>query len=346
MGIEQRSNAGARLVPGASPAGAATMRAAVQYRYGPPSVLESSEVELPLPGRGDVLVQVGAASVHPGDYFVMTGVPYVVRLAFGLRRPRHGIPGRDFAGVVAAVGKDVTALRPGDEVFGWSTAGTLAEYARVPADNLVSAPANLSVVEAAAVPTSAMTALQALRDIANVRPGQTVLVTGASGGVGSFAVQIAKVLGAEVTGVCSTRNVDLVRSLGADHVVDYTRTDFVRTEKRYDVILDNVEAKPLAAVRRALTPTGTLIPNSGRGGSWLGPLGRIVKARVLSGFTRQQLKPFTSVGKRQDLLALAELLTTRQVAPVIDRTYPLDEAADALRYVAAGHTRGKVVIAV
>jgi NADPH:quinone reductase-like Zn-dependent oxidoreductase len=346
VGIEQRSDAGARPVPGASPAGAVTMRAAVQRRYGPPSVLESSEVGLPLPGRGDVLVQVGAASVHPGDYFVMTGEPYVVRLAFGLRRPRHGIPGRDLAGVVAAVGKDVTALRPGDEVFGWSTDGTLAEYACVPADNLVSVPADLSVAEAAAVPTSAMTALQALRDIANVRPGQTVLVTGASGGVGSFAVQIAKAFGAQVTGVCSTRNVDLVRSLGADHVVDYTRTDFTRTEKRYDVILDNVEAQPLAAVRRALTATGTLIPNSGRGGRWLGPLGRIVKARVLSGFTRQQLKPFTSFAKRRDLLTLADLLATGQVTPVIDCTYHLDEAADALRYVAAGHTRGKVVITV
>ncbi len=333
-------------MPGASRDGAATMRAVVQHRYGPPSVLESSEVGLPLPGRGDVLVQVGAASVHPGDYFVMTGEPYMVRLAFGLRRPRHGIPGMDLAGVVAAVGKGVTTLRPGDAVFGWSTAGTLAEYARVPADNLVSVPANLSVVDAAAVPTSAMTALQALRDIANVRPGQTVLITGASGGVGSFAVQIAKALGAEVTGVCSTRNVELVRSLGADHVVDYTTTDFTGTEKRYDVILDNVEAQPLAAVRRVLTPTGTLIPNSGRGGRWLGPLPRIVTARVLSGFTRQHLKPFLSVGKRQDLLTLADLLATGQVTPVIDRTYPLDEAADALRYVGVGHTRGKVLITV
>ncbi|MDP2287438.1 MAG: NAD(P)-dependent alcohol dehydrogenase [Actinomycetota bacterium] len=322
------------------------MRAVVQHRYGPPSVLESSEVELPLPGPGDVLVQVGAASIHPGDYFVMTGEPYVVRLAFGLRRPRHGIPGRDLAGVVAAVGKDVTALRPGDKVFGWSTAGTLAEYACVPAGNLMSVPANLSIVDAAAVPTSGMTALQALRKIANVQPGQTVLVTGASGGVGSFAVQIAKASGAEVTGVCSTGNVDLVRSLGADHVVDYTVTDFTRTGKRYDVILDNVEAQPLAAVRRALTPTGTLIPNSGRGGRWLGPLGRITKARVLSGFTRQQLRPFLSVEKRQDLLTLAELLTTGQVRTVIDRTYPLEEAADALRYIAAGHTRGKVVVTV
>jgi NADPH:quinone reductase-like Zn-dependent oxidoreductase len=346
VGIEQRSNAGARLAPAASRTGAATMRAALQRRYGPPSVLESSEVGIPSPGRGDVLVQVVAASVHPGDYFVMTGQPYVVRLVFGLRRPRHGIRGRDLAGVVAAVGTDVTALRPGDEVFGWSTAGTLAEYACVPADHLVSVPANVSVVDAAAVPTSALTALQALRKIANVRPGQAVLVTGASGGVGSFAVQIAKAFGAEVTGVCSTRNVDLVRSLGADHVVDYTVSDFTRTGKRYDVILDNVEAQPLAAVRRVLTPTGTLIPNSGRGGRWLGPIGRIVKARVLSGFTRQQLKPFTSVEKRQDLLTLADLLATGQVTPVIDRTYPLDEAADALHYVGAGHTRGKVVITI
>ena len=346
MENEQRSSAGAPLVPGANLNGAATMRAAVQHRYGPPSVLKSSEVDMPLPGRGDVLVRVGAASVHPGDYFVMTGKPYMVRLVYGLRRPRYGIPGMDLAGVVTAVGKDVTALRPGDKVFGWSTAGALAEYARVPAVNLVSVPANLSVVDAAAVPTSAMTAFQALRKIANVRPGQTVLVTGASGGVGSFALQIAKAFGAEVTGVCSTRNVDLVRSLGADHVIDYTKTDFTHTGKRYDVILDIVEAQPLAAVRRALTPTGTLIPNSGHGGRWLGPLGRVVTARVLSGFTRQRLRPFTSVEKRQDLLTLADLLTTGQITPVIDRTYPLDKAADALRYVGAGHTRGKVVITV
>jgi NADPH:quinone reductase-like Zn-dependent oxidoreductase len=322
------------------------MRAAVQQRYGPPSVLESSEVALPMPGPGEVLVQVRAAAVHPGDYFVMTGEPYVVRLAFGLRRPRHGIPGRDLAGVVAVVGKDVTAVRPGEEVFGWSTEGTLAQYACVPADHLVPVPAGVSALEAAAVPTSALTAWQAMSRIANVRPGQSVLVTGASGGVGSFAVQIAKALGAEVTGVCSARNVALVRSLGADHVVDYTRTDFTRAGKRYDVILDNVEAQPLAAVRRALAPAGTLIPNSGRGGRWLGPLGRIVKARLLSAFTRQRLRPFASVEKRQDLLALADLLATGQVAPVIDRTYPLDHAADALRYVAAGHTRGKVVVTI
>ncbi|SHI57632.1 NADPH:quinone reductase [Tessaracoccus bendigoensis DSM 12906] len=342
MEIEQRSDAGMHLLPGA----AETMRAVVRHRYGPPSVLEPSEVGLPLPGPGDVLVRVGAASVHPGDYFIMTGEPYLVRLAFGLRRPRHAIPGTDLAGVVAAVGEEVTTLSPGDAVFGWSAAGTLAEYSCVPADNLVSVPANLSIVEAATVPTSAVTALQAMRDVAHVRPGLTVLVTGASGGVGSFAVQIAKAFGAEVTGVCSTRNVDLVRSLGADHVVDYTSTDFARAGRRYDVILDNVEAQPLAAVREALTPTGTLIPNSGHGGRWLGPIGRIIKARLLSGFSSQRLRPFTSFAKRQDLLTLADLLTTGQIAPVVDRTYRLDEAGDALRYVGAGHTRGKVVITV
>ncbi|KRB36617.1 NAD(P)-dependent alcohol dehydrogenase [Microbacterium sp. Root180] len=322
------------------------MRAVVQHRYGPPSVLELTEVAMPSPARGEVLVQLRAASVHPGDYFVMTGVPYMVRLVFGLRRPRHGVPGRDLAGVVSAVGTDVTELRPGDEVFGWSAEGTLAEYACVPADHLVTVPADVSVVDVAAVPTSALTALQALCRIANVQPGQSVLVTGASGGVGSFAVQIAKALGAEVTGVCRTRSIELVRSLGADHVVDYTRTDFTRAEKLYDVILDNVEAQPLRAVRRALTPTGILIPNSGRGGRWVGPLGRIVTARVLSAFTRQHLRPFASVEKHEDLLTLADLLATGQVTPVIDRTYPLDEAADALHYIAAGHTRGKVVVTI
>ncbi len=346
MEIEKRSHAENRVTSGANREVAETMRAVVQQSYGPPSVLEMSEVGIPAPRRGEVLVRLCAASVHPGDYFVMTGVPYMVRLVFGFRRPRNGIPGRDLAGVVAEVGKDVTTLRPGDEVFGWSTAGTLAEYACVPADHLVTVPANLSVTDAAAVPTSALTALQALRKIADVRPGQTVLITGASGGVGSFAVQIAKSFGAEVTGVCSTRNVELVRSLGADHVLDYTTTDFTLSGKRYDVILDNVEAQPLAAVRRALAPAGTLIPNSGHGSRWFGPLGRIAKARVLSAFTRQRLRPFTSIEKRQDLLTLADLLTTEQVTPVIDRTYPLDDAADALRYVAAGHTRGKVVITI
>jgi NADPH:quinone reductase-like Zn-dependent oxidoreductase len=323
------------------------MRAVVQRRYGTPDVLEYTEIDMPPVGDGDVLVRVRAAAVHPGDYFLMTGVPYVVRLAFGLRRPRNGIPGRDVAGRVEAVRRNVSGLEPGDEVFGWSTTGTLAEYTCAPADNVARKPASLSMEQAAAVPTSAFTALQALRDIANVQPGQTALVTGASGGVGTFAVQIAKAtLGAEVTGVCSTRNVDLVRSLGADHVIDYTRTDFTRTGQRYDVILDNVEAQPLSAARRALTPTGTLIPNNGEGGRWVGPLGRIVKARVLSLFTRQTLRPFLSREKRQDLLALSELIETGKLTPVIDRTYRLSQAAAALQYVGEGHTQGKVVVTV
>ncbi len=333
------------LVGHALPADAG-MKAVVQRRYGPPEVLEYTDVGRPVVGEGDVLIGVRAASVHPGDYFVLTGVPHIVRLAFGLRRPRHPIPGRDVAGVVEAVGPAVTDLEPGDEVFGWSTTGTLAQYACVPANQLVRKPHRLTMAQAAAVPTSALTALQALRDIAHVQPGHTVLVTGASGGVGTFAVQIAQAFGAEVTGVCSTRNVDLVRSLGAAHVIDYTQTDFTRTGRRYDVILDNVEAQPLTAVRRALTPTGTLIPNSGRGGRWIGPLGRIVKAHVRSLVTRQTLRPFLSVEKHQDLLTLTDWLEAGEVTPVIDRTYRLSAAADALRYVGAGHTRGKVVITV
>ncbi|NLG54594.1 MAG: NAD(P)-dependent alcohol dehydrogenase [Rhodococcus sp.] len=322
------------------------MRAVVQHSYGPPSVLTSAQVQVPLPGPGDVLVQVGAASVHPGDHFLMTGMPYMVRLVFGLRRPRQIVPGMDLAGVVVAVGKDVTDFRRGEEVFGWRTGGAFAEYACVPAKNLVRKPVTVTMEEAAAVPTSAMAALQALSGIADVQPGQQVLIVGASGGVGSFAVQIAKACGAEVTAVCSTRNIDLVKSLGADHVIDYTETDFTSGDERYDVIFDNVEAQPLAAVRRVLAPTGILIPNNGHGGRWFGPLGRIMKARILSGFTSQRLRPFTSLGKREDLLVLADLLATGQIKPLIDRTYPLDDAAAALTYVGEGHTQGKVVISI
>ena len=323
-----------------------TMRAAMQRQYGPPSVLEIADVEPPVPGRGDVLVRVRAASVHPGDYFVMTGEPYIVRLAFGLRRPRHAIRGMDLAGVVAAVGEDVEGFQPGDHVFGWCTTGSLAEYASVPARNLAPVPENLSLAEAAAVPTSGMTALQAMRDVARVAPGQKVLIVGASGGVGSFAVQIAASLGAEVTGVCSAGNGELVASLGAAHVIDYAASDFTEHGVQYDVILDNVESRPLSVVRRALTPAGTLIPNSGKGGRLLGPIGRVIRAHVLSLFTRQRLRPFTSVGTRADLLTLAALASSGQLTPVIDRVYPLDAAADALRHVATGHTRGKVVVTI
>src|SRR6187549_952383 len=237
----------------------AGMMAVVQRGYGPPEMLEYTDVGRPAVGDGDVLVGVRAASVHPGDYFVMTGVPSILRLAFGLRRPRHPIPGRDLAGVVVAVGNHVTDVQPGDEVFGWSTTGTLAEYACVPAAQLVRTPANLSAGPAAAVPTSGLTALQALRDIAHVQPGQAVLITGASGGVGTFAVQIAKALGAEVTAVCSTRNVELVRSVGADHVIDYTREDFTHSERRYDLLLDVAGGKSWSQLRRVLTQDATVV---------------------------------------------------------------------------------------
>ena len=313
-------------------------------------MLESSEVGIPLPGPGDVLVQVGAASVHPGDYFVMTGEPYMVRLAFGLRRPRHGIPGRDVVGVVAAVGKDVTALRPGEEVFGWSTAGTLAEYACVPADNLVAVPANLSGVDAAAVPTSAMTALQALRDIANVRPGQTVLVTGASGGVGSFAVQIAKAFGAEVTGVCSTRNVDLVRSLGADHVVDYTREDVAASGERYDVVLDLVGNRSLRDLRRLVSPGGVLVLSGGGTSTGqrrlLGPAWLMLRGKLAAPALPFRVRVPQTPHSPEQLSDLAALVEAGTVRPVLDRTFPLAEAAAAMTYLETEHARAKVVLTV
>jgi NADPH:quinone reductase-like Zn-dependent oxidoreductase len=323
---------------------APTMTAAVQRRYGPPEVVACARLARPVPRKGDVLVRVHAASVHPGDVFVVTGVPYVLRLAFGLRRPGSGVPGRDLAGRVEAVGAGVTELRPGDAVFGWTATGSLAEYVRAPARQFVPKPERLTMAQAATLTTSGLTALQALRDVARVQPGQTVLITGASGGVGTYAVQIAKAMGAEVTGVCSTRNVDMVRELGADHVVDYTAADFTRGGRLYDVILDNVEAQPLAATRRALAPTGTLIPNSGKGGRWFGPLGRILAAQVRSRFTRQRLRPFLSIEKHDDLLALAALVEAGTLTPVVDRTFPLEGASAALAYVGEGHARGKVVV--
>ncbi len=322
------------------------MKAIVQEEYGPPDVLQLKDIDKPAVGDHDVLVRVRATAVHPGDYFVLTGLPYVVRLAFGIRKPKNGVPGRDVAGSVEAVGKDVTRFQAGDEVFGWCTTGVLAEYACVEQGNLAPKPANLSFEQAAAVTVSATTALQALSDKGEVQPGQKVLIVGASGGVGTFAVQIAKSLGAEVTGVCSTRNVDMVRSIGANHVIDYTKEDFTQSGQRYDVILDNAEAHSLSGCRRALAPKGTYIPNRGSGGRWIGSLGRIAKARFLSLFSRQKLRPFLSRENRDDLLALAELIAAGKLTPVIDRTYPLSQAAEALRYVGEGHIQGKVVVTV
>ncbi len=322
------------------------MKAIVQDEYGPPEVLEPRDIDTPGIKDQEVLVRVRAAAVHPGDLFFMEGVPYVFRIGFGLRGPRRKVPGFDVAGIVEAVGTKVKGLRPGDEVFG-NGKGTCAEYAAASENALASRPADLTFEQAAAVPTSAVAALRGIRDAGKVRPGQKVLINGASGGVGTYAVQIAKALGADVTGVCSTRNVDLVRSIGADHVIDYTREDFTQGGPRYDLILDNVANHSLSETRRALTPGGVLLPNSGTsGGRWFGPLGRIALASVVSPFVGRQGRPFVATVKTIDLVDLTELIETGKLTPVIDRSYPLSETPEAMRYVARGHARGKVVVTV
>jgi NADPH:quinone reductase-like Zn-dependent oxidoreductase len=323
------------------------MKAIVHSRYGlPEEVLELTEIDCPAIEDDEVLIRVHAAGVNPADWFVTRGVPYLLRLAFGPRGPRTRVRGMDVAGTVEALGKNVRRLHPGDEVFGWCD-GAFAEYARAPEQNFVRKPENLTFQQAAAVPVAAFAALQALRDQGEVRPGQSVLINGASGGVGTFAVQIAKSMGAEVTGVCGTRNVEMVRSIGADRVIDYSQEDFTQSRKRYDFILDNVANHSLADLRRALTPGGTLVPNSGRsGGPWIGPLGRILRARVTSLFVRHRLRPFLSRENHEDLLALKSLIEAGKLKPVIERCYPLSQTAEAVGYVGAGHARGKVVISV
>ena len=323
------------------------MKAIVQDKYGSPDdVLELQDIDKPVAKDDEVLVRVRAAAVHPGDWMVTTGRPYIIRIGTGLRKPRKRVPGFDVAGHVEAVGKNVTEFQPGDEVFGKGN-GTCAEYVSVSEDALALKPANLTFDQAAAVPISAFTALQALRDKGQIQPGQKVLINGASGGVGTFAVQIAKSLGAEVTGVCSGKNADMVRSIGADHVIDYTQEDFTHGEKRYDFILDNAGNHSLSDCRRALTPKGTLIPNNGTsGGRWIGTVGRTVGALVLSPFLRRQGRPFVSMAKKEGLVALRELIEAGKVTPVIDRTYPLSEIAEAMSHVGGGHARGKVVITV
>ena len=317
------------------------MRAIVHKTYGSAEVLQAQDIEKPSIGDDEVLVRVHAASVHVGDWILMTGKPYVMRLATGLRKPKNPVPGTDVAGTVEAVGKDVERLRPGDDVFGWS-AGAFAEYASASEDQFIPKPANLTFEQAAAVGVSATTALQLLRDTGKIQPGQMVLVNGASGGVGSFAVQIAKAFGAEVTGVCSTRNVDTLRSIGADHVIDYTREDFTEGGPRYDLILDNVGNHSMAQTRRALTPTGTLISNGG--GHSDGKLARTVRTMLVSMFVRQQASPTVKSQNHDDLVALKELVEAGKITPVIDGTYPLSETPQAIRRVATGHARGTIVI--
>jgi len=323
------------------------VNAIVQDRYGPPGeVLTLREVEPPSVTDDQVLLRVRAAAIHPGDWMVVTGRPYLVRPMFGMPAPKKRTPGFDVAGVVEAVGAGVADLQPGDEVFG-QCGGSCAEYVAVSPERLTLKPENLSFREAAACPVSGDAALRALRDAGRVQPGRRVLINGASGGVGTFAVQIAKSMGAEVTGVCSTRNVELVRSLGADHVVDYTRDDFTRGDRRYDFILDNVGNRSMAACRRVVAPGGRFVPNNGTsGGRWIGTLGRTLGALVLSALLPRQGRPFVALGARADLLVLKRLLESGQVIPVIDRAYPLAEVPDAFRYLEEGHARGKVVIEV
>jgi NADPH:quinone reductase-like Zn-dependent oxidoreductase len=333
----------------AKAAAVATMKAIVQDHYGASSedVLRLAEVARPTIGDDEILVRVGAASVDRGTWHIMAGLPYPIRVAgFGLRRPKARNPGRSVAGTVVAVGTDVTQFAPGDDVYG-TCDGSFAEYAAAKAARLARKPASLSFEQAAAVPVSALTALQAVRDQAKVQPGQKVLIIGASGGVGTFAVQIAKAFGAEVTGVCSTAKVDLVRSLGADHVLDYTRDDIADGRHRYDAILDTGGNRRLSHLRRALTPRGRLVIVGGEtDGRVLGGSDRQIRALLLSPLVSQKLGTFVASENTEDLDALRELVESGKVAPAIDRTYPLGDVPAAIRYVQEGHARGKVVIAV
>jgi NADPH:quinone reductase-like Zn-dependent oxidoreductase len=328
------------------------MKAIVQDRFGPPDVLRWADTDVPRIGAGDVLVRVHAAALNPYDWHMMRGDPYLARLlgSVGLTRPKSRVAGIDAAGQVEAVGADVRGLLPGDEVLGFCP-GSFAEYARTTADLLVPKPAGLTFPQAAAVPMAAVTALRGIRTVGQVQAGQRVLVNGASGGVGTFAVQIAAALGAAVTGVCSAGNVDLVRSLGAAHVVDYTQEDFTDRRAHYDVILDNVGNRPLRRLRQALTPTGTLVANGGGSpGHVFGAIRALLGVLAVNTIVRQQLRailPAAPAGPtHQDLLAVTALIEAGKLTPVVDRTYALPDAADGVRHVEQGHARGKAVVTV
>jgi NADPH:quinone reductase-like Zn-dependent oxidoreductase len=321
------------------------MKAMIQDRYGSPDTLELRELPTPAIGTHEVLIRAHAAGVHIGDAFAVRGSPFPVRLMTGLRRPKVGIPGFDVSGIVEAVGAAVTSLSPGDEVFGVGI-GTCAELVRARADLVVPKPANLTFEEAAAIPTSGLAALHGLRDAGRLQPAQHVLINGASGGVGTFEVQIAKLLGAEVTGVSSTRNLELVRSLGADHVIDYNSADFTTGMDRYDLILDNVENRPLSAVRRALRPCGTLVLNSGTGATGLRMFARLLWPLILSPFSSHTMRRYISNPKRADLEWLAERAAEGSVRPVVASTYSLADTPSAMRLLETGHSRGKVVVTV
>jgi NADPH:quinone reductase-like Zn-dependent oxidoreductase len=316
------------------------MKAIVQTAYGGPDVLELREVPVPEVKDNEVLVRVRAAALNAGDVFGMRGSPWAIRFSVGFPKPKDHVPGWDVAGRVEAVGSEVSRFKPGDEVYA-SVSGALAEYACAVEDKFGPKPASLTFEQAAAVPSAATPPLHGLRDKAKVQPGQKVLINGASGGVGTFSVQIAKALGAEVTAVCSTRNVEMVRSIGADHVIDYTKEDFTHGSQRYDVILDNVASQSLSDLRRVIAPGGIVLPNSGHAG-----LGYVIGASLSSMFVREQGQPFLAEPDHEDLAVLTGLIEDGKIMPVIDRTYPLSEARDAMAYMDQGHARGKVVITV
>jgi NADPH:quinone reductase-like Zn-dependent oxidoreductase len=322
------------------------MKAAVYTAYGPPDVVQIRDVDKPLPNDTEVLIKVRAASVNPLDSHLMRGKPYIGRLAFGLRKPKDVRVGRDVAGQVEAVGDNVTQFKPGDAVFG-ACRGAFAEYACASESSLAIKPDNLTFEQAASVPVAALTALQGLRDKGKIQPGQKVLINGAAGGVGTFAVQIAKWLGADVTGVCSTRNADMVRSIGADHVIDYTQEDFTKSEDRYDVIFDLVANHSLSAYGRILSPKGVYIAAgvlAAPEGRLTGPAAHLLKTVVSSWFARGKLVTFIAKLSKEDLNVMRELMASGKVRPVIDRRYRLREVPEAIRYLAEGHARGKVVI--
>ncbi|MCU0252564.1 MAG: NAD(P)-dependent alcohol dehydrogenase [Vicinamibacterales bacterium] len=323
------------------------MKAIVHETYGPPDVLELRDIAKPLVGDDDVLIRVHAAGLDPSVWHLMTGLPYLVRvMGYGLRKPKNPVRGSDVAGVVEEVGKNVTQLQPGDEVFG-TCRGAFAEYAPARADTLLPKPANLTFEQAAAVPVSACTALQALRDAGNLQPGQHALIIGAAGGVGTFAVQIANAFGATVTGVCSTTKTDLVRSIGADHAIDYTREDFAAGRERYDLILDLAGNRRVSHLRRVLTPLGQVVLVGGEGGGqWTGGVGASLMWLALSPLARQKVRLLMAAIRKEDLQTLKALIEAGKVTPVIDRTYPLRDVPEAIQSWERSHARGKVVITV
>jgi NADPH:quinone reductase-like Zn-dependent oxidoreductase len=319
------------------------MKAFTRTVYGGPEVLRLEDLPMPTPAAHQLLIRVRAASVNPLDWHYMRGKPYIMRMSSGYRRPKRTRIGADLAGEVVAVGANVSEFKPGDRVFGTAN-GAFGEYNLAGPDRVAPMPAGLSFEEAAAVPVAGTTALEALRDQAKVQAGQRLLINGAAGGVGTFAVQLAKAFGLHVTGVCSARNIELVRSLGADRVIDYGRESFIHEDVRYDAVLDSIGNHPITAVRRVLTPTGTCVVVGGPDGRWLGPLAYGLSAVLLSPFVSQSLRLFIATGAKQDFVVLRDLIEAGKLKPAIDRCYPLAELPEAIRYLETGHARAKVVI--